>query len=309
MDLGNRETVITRSDAVSRGVGDEHLRRMVATRVLTRIRRGSYLDTLDLEALQREQRHRVAVVAAVAAQESAGSVSHQSAAVLWGLPVWGCDLSVVHVTKMRRNAGRRTRLVHVHGAPLEADEHATVGEIAVTSVPRTVVDIACLSGFEAGVVVADAALRDGLVGPEELAAVVDRSRGRSGANTARAVVAFADGRSESVGESRSRVGMHRAGLPAPDLQFEVRRSDGSLVGRADFRWGRLLGEFDGLVKYGRLLRPGETPGDAVVREKRREDELRDLGCDMVRWGWSDLELATALYPRIRTAMDRSARRA
>ena len=72
--------------------------------------------------------------------------------------------------------------------------------------------------------------------------------------------------------------------------------------------GRLLGEFDGAVKYGRLLRPGESPGDAVVREKRREDGLRELGFDMIRWGWSDLDVPRTLYPRIAAAVSRSADR-
>ena len=52
--------------------------------------------------------------------------------------------------------------------------------------------------------------------------------------------------------------------------------------------GEDAGEFDGKVKYGRLLKVGETAGDVVYREKLREDALRDLGWQMVRWTWSDL---------------------
>ena len=53
---------------------------------------------------------------------------------------------------------------------------------------------------------------------------------------------------------------------------------GIVVGVADMAWPEhgVLGEFDGKVKYGRLLLPGESPGDAVFREKRREDEMRRL---------------------------------
>ncbi len=62
----------------------------------------------------------------------------------------------------------------------------------------------------------------------------------------------------------------------------------------------LLGEFDGRVKYGRLLRPGEEPGDAVFREKRREDELRRLtGFAMVRLVWADLHRPRETAARIR----------
>lgn len=251
-----------------------------------------------------EQRHLVAVHAALAAQGVGGVVSHQSAAVLLGLPVWGCGLGTVHLTKRRRNAGRRSALLHVHSAPMGDDEIVEVDGIPVTSPARTVFDLACSVGFESGVVVADAALAGRVCVTEDLVTMVERGRGRTGRAAARTAISFADGRSESVGESRSRVGMFRAGLPTPDLQFEARREDGSVVGRSDFRWGRLLGEFDGLVKYGRLLRPGETPGDAVVREKRREDELRELTFGMVRWGWADLAAPDRLYPRLRAAIER-----
>ena len=61
---------------------------------------------------------------------------------------------------------------------------------------------------------------------------------------------FADGLSESVGESRSRVMMHLTDLPAPVLQLKVHNEQGRLLGRCDYGWkdGRFLGEFDGLVK-------------------------------------------------------------
>ena len=65
--------------------------------------------------------------------------------------------------------------------------------------------------------------------------------------------------------------LHLAGLPAPVLQWEVCSPCGAVVARVDFGWPELrtVGEFDGRVKYGRLLRPGQDPGDAVFEEKRR----------------------------------------
>ncbi|WP_157970638.1 hypothetical protein [Nakamurella deserti] len=302
-------STLSRADAARRGMTDDDLRRLVAGRVLTRVRRNVYLASAAHGALSAEQRHAVAVRAAVAAHSVDAVVSHQSAAVLHGLPVWGTPLDVVHLTTRRRNAGRRSRLVHVHTAPVAPDEQCLIEGIAVTTPARTVFDLACSIRFEAAVVVADAALHAGSTSPADLLVQVERGRGRTGRPAARVAVTFADGRSESVGESRSRVGMHLAGVPAPDLQAAVYRPDGSVAGRPDFRWSRLLGEFDGAVKYGRLLRPGETAGDAVVREKRREDGLRDLGFDMIRWGWADLTEPDRLYSRIRAAVERSGRRA
>jgi hypothetical protein len=46
--------------------------------------------------------------------------------------------------------------------------------------------------------------------------------------------------------------------------------------------------FDGKAKYGRLLKPGQNPADAVYLEKRREDALRAEALSVVRWGWDAL---------------------
>jgi len=43
------------------------------------------------------------------------------------------------------------------------------------------------------------------------------------------------------------------------------------------------------VKYQKYLRPGEDAGDAVFREKRREDAIRRVtGWRVIRLSWADL---------------------
>jgi hypothetical protein len=119
------------------------------------------------------------------------------------------------------------------------------------------------------------------------------------------VVAFADARSESVGESRSRVAIARAELPPPTLQWEVRDGDGRLIGRVDFGWPeqRVIGEFDGKMKYGRQSTGDVTEGETVYREKRREDELRAQRLAVVRWGWEDLEGFETVARRLRHGIE------
>jgi hypothetical protein len=75
----------------------------------------------------------------------------------------------------------------------------------------------------------------------------------------------------------------------------------------DFGWPglRTVGEFDGRVKYVRLLRPGQDPGDVVFEEKRREDDLRDAGLQVVRWGWDDLGDFDLVAARLRRAFRRA----
>lgn len=81
-------------------------------------------------------------------------------------------------------------------------------------------------------------------------------------------------------------------VPTPRLQHEFRTASGRLVARTDFDWeGRLVGEFDGYVKYtcrrGRRGN-GEDPSQVAWQEKRREDDLRSLGPIVIRWIWYDL---------------------
>ena len=124
------------------------------------------------------------------------------------------------------------------------------------------------------------------------------------------MVRFADGRSESVGESRSRVVLAELGLMPSALQHPIRTQDGTLVGRADFAWEEQLvvGDFDGRIKYGRLLRPGQDAGDVVFGEKRREDAIHDAGWEVVRWTWADLAAPSGLADRVRRAQERGGRR-
>ena len=49
-----------------------------------------------------------------------------------------------------------------------------------------------------------------------------------------------------------------------------------------------VGEFDGEIKYGRLLKPGQSPGEVVFAEKVREDRIRATELGMARWVWDEL---------------------
>lgn len=275
------------------GYTDDELRRMLRSGHLVPVRRGCYLDSaLPVEPAQH---HALSVAAAVVQLAPEAVVSHVSAAVLHGLPIWAIPLQQVHVTRARRTGGRSGSRVHVHTAPLAADEVVPIGATRVTSLARTVCDVARTAPFEQAVVVADGALRTGRIDRADLAHALSRAAGRPGAPQARRVIAFADGRSDSAGESRSRVAIARAGLPTPVPQWEVRSSGGLLIGAVDFGWPEqmTIGEFDGEIKYGRLLKPGQSPGDVVFEEKRREDALRDEDLGVVRWLWSDLGPAFA----------------
>ncbi len=295
-----------RRDLLAEGHTDEGVRAAIRAGRLTRVRPGVYVEPDDPSRPDTDARHRRLVEATLPLLVPGAVLSHATAVVMHGLPSWGIALRRMHVTRDLPAGGRAGRHVHLHAAPLPAGDVVTVGTTAVTAVARTVVDVARSCSFESAVTVADAALFRGHVTVDELAAAVGTAAGRRGVARARAVLAVADGRADGPGESRSRVRMRRAGLPAPELQHVVRDARGRHVGRVDFWWEHagVVGEFDGMEKYGRSLRPGERLGDAVEREKRREDALRaQPGVrHVVRWTWHDLDPITPLTTRLHSLL-------
>jgi hypothetical protein len=281
-----------RPHLIAAGFSDDEMRRLVRTGRLTPVRRGVYVqgglpdDVLGRHALQ--------IAAAMGELAGDAVVSHVSAAVLHGLRIWAVRLGPVHVTRSRRGGGRRGALVHVHPAALDPEEITMIAGLPVTSLARTVADLARTLPFEQAVVVADSAMfykHPDRVELADLIAALEASPRRPGTRAARRAIDFSNGLSESVGESRSRVAIAAAGLPMPVLQWEVRASaTGAFIGRVDVGWPELrtVGEFDGLVKYGRTLRPGQDVAEVLVEEKLREDALRNEDLGVVRWIWKDL---------------------
>jgi hypothetical protein len=114
--------------------------------------------------------------------------------------------------------------------------------------------------------------------------------------------------------------MWRNHIPYPELQWSVVTADGVTVARTDFAWidACHTGEFDGLVKYGRLNPYAADPGRTIEDEKVREDSVRAESLGMSRWIWVDLaplrqrrtaarirdgmELSRKLYRRNRTTI-------
>ncbi|MCX5046120.1 hypothetical protein OG921_23395 [Aldersonia sp. NBC_00410] len=298
------ERLLHRRQALARGYTPGELERARQSGVLQLVRRGVYARTALVDAMDVESQHRLLIEATVATSDAQAVVSHASAAVLHGIAVWNLPLHRVHLTLDASSGGRIVRRRHVHTAPLAADDVVrTTDGIAVTSVARTIIDIARTAPFETAVVTADSALQRELVTNDELCVAIVLGAARRGIPRARRVVAFADGRSESVGESRSRVLMHTHGLPKPDLQRVIRAHTGRRLGRVDFyvEQHHTVGEFDGMGKYTRYLRPGETSADAVRREKLREDALRATGAAVARWTWPELDHPSVVVQRLRSA--------
>lgn len=269
-------------------------------RRVTRVQPGCYVESSYWAALTPHSRHCArAHLAALRFGEDL-EFSHLTAAALWRLPVIGVWPSRVHVASPRGSGAQPTRTLFRHRLGLDPDAE-TIDGLRVSSLAVTVAQVAASEAFAAGVVVADAALRrhpDTDLGRAAAAIPLHHGRAR-----ALAVADFADGRADRPGESISRVSMRAAGLPMPGVQVELHGASGARY-VVDFLWPqcRLIGEFDGAVKYRdpEFLR-GRTPEQALADEKYREDDLRAAHHGMSRWGWTVANSPPLLAQQLRRA--------
>ncbi|MFD6256789.1 hypothetical protein ACFWF7_30405 [Nocardia sp. NPDC060256] len=301
---------VQRCEALAKGFSDGELRRLTAQRSWLRVRPGSYVLPEAYGAMDREARYQVLVHATAGHLSAPAAISHQSSAAVHGLPLWGLPLDRVHVTRQRSSGGHRGKHLHVHCAPVRDADVTQVGSLLVLSPARTIADIARTVGLQEAVVIGDAAGRQFGISHESFCQALTYAAGRPGYRAALRAIGLLDGRSESVGESRSRVVLSALDLPVPELQTTILDDAGRFVARVDFCFEErgIIGEFDGKVKYGGDLNPNENPATTLYREKLREDLLRDLGWEVVRWTWSDLDTPTILDTRFRRAVARTAHR-
>ena len=294
--------IVQRDAALARGISTRRVDDAVRSGALILLARGRYLPRealADVDA-PRDELYRYRSIAS-ALGSGRPVLSHDSAAAVLGLKLLYPDQNNVHVTNGRKSGGSRRPQRNVHAGLLPDDDLVDVDGVLVTGPARTAVDVALATAtFPQGLTAFDAALAAG-VDREDLRRMLATSR--RGVGLARRALSFADGRAESPGESWSRAQMIEAELPVPDLQVEYVLASGKTA-RCDFGLDDIfVGEFDGLVKYRRSMRAGESPEDVVIREKIREDELRDLGLDVGRWVWRDLRQAT-MVAKLKRRYDR-----
>jgi hypothetical protein len=303
--------VVLRRQAVAHGYSVTEVERLCRAGVWVRIRRGAYVERTLWTTMTAEARHKAIVHAVILSLVEPAVASHVSAGVMNGLPTWGYDLSTAHVTRGDLHSPRTEAGVQHHAASLWPDDVIEIGGVAATSPVRTAIDMARLGGFERGVVAADAAFRLSPDDPEALLRCLDRMRDWPGARDAGRVVEFADPRSESVGESRNRVAFELAGLPRPVPQDHiVDPSTGLIVARVDFHFleHATIGEFDGRQKYRGEALDDMSAAEVVWREKRREDMLRDLGYEVCRVIWPELDMIALIRNRFLKAFERASKR-
>lgn len=301
---------LTRLPGVSRYTVDA----LVRAKVLVRVRRGAFVLArahAAATAWERDELRTRAVGHSLAAGPDAHhALSHTSALVAHGMPYFGAD-GLVHLVRFDGGRGRHDVTIFVH-RPVDAHWVETVDGLHVVRPALAALQAAALHGPEAGVVCLDGVLHQAEVldlqqtgqrrGPararteSDVAQAVLEGFGTAGP-VVREVVNLADGRSESVGESRTRWLLHVLGFGPLLPQFPVDLGDRTVY--ADLKLGRwpVLVEFDGMGKY-------DAPG-ALRAEKRREDALRALGYEVVRLTWDELANPRLVRHKILAAIARA----
>jgi len=279
---------------------DRQLRRQREGGLLLRLATGVYVNRREFDSLDRDGQHLTRVHAAALLSGLEEQFSHDSAAALWRLPSIGPWPLVTHQVVERQAGGRSRAAIRRHG--IGFDPHAEVVDgVLVTSLARTVIDMATVTPFVRAVAMADRAMAAGTSHADFVRAIESRTS-TQGRERAHRVIDFASGKAESAGESLARVQFHALGYPPPELQVEFADSEGS-IGHVDFYWPELdlIVEFDGQSKYGpnRQFQRSISLEQILLGEKAREDRLRRLVHGFARITWSRTVDRRALADQLR----------
>ena len=231
-------------------------------------------------------------------------------AVVYGGPVvWGRTAGLPPRGDGRLWRGREVRLRRRRRC-VPDDQRTTRMGIPVTTIARTLADcLVDLPGPDA-FVVGDALLRAGCQYDrrhpersrfsletllEDTAEILQTMAGCRGIARARKLLPLLSPASESPGESLTRYWLLRLGMPKPQLQIKV--EDRGETWYLDLGWLVVMVEveYDGEGKYA-------LSGDALFREKQRQDRLAALGWRTLRVTKRDLKNPHDLFARVLALM-------
>lgn len=292
---------MTAAELVAAGWHTDQIRASTRRGDLMLLRRGIYADgekARKLASLAGGDQL-LAVAAATALVRPGAVVSHQSAAYLHNIDLVGRRDVTVHLTRPPGGGWQGRAGIQLHAASLPGQHVTTIVGLPVTSAARTVIDLARVLQFQAGVVVADSALHQRLASRDDLRSVLATCRRWPGTRAAADVIEFADGRAESPLESLARIVFRDCGLPRPQLQALIGDTDD--VARVDFYWPqyRTIAEVDGAVKYADTTR--------AIAQLDRDRWLRTLGYEVVHFTWDDITARPQwVGPRVEDAFRRGA---
>ncbi len=286
--MAEQSGLVLRRQALATGMSAEEIKRTVRRGEWVAVRRGVYTTRSLWDALEPRERPLLEVRAASLNMVMPHVISHDSAALLHGMPILEATPRLVHITRFGVQGSRTRHGVKHHLAPFESKQIDFVDGLPVLDIARTAVDICREHGRRHGLVACDSAMR--LIGDRSLlheAAAPMRSWRH--VTVVRDCVGRADAGAETVGESLFRDLLDELGLGPVETQFGL-RADGREVW-CDMRIGRQVFEFDGRLKFRTEAEGGvakRDPGDVLWAEKKRQDFVCGFKLGMSRAVWADL---------------------
>jgi hypothetical protein len=291
-----------------RGVPPPLMRSLIRSGQLIRMRQGAYATrrAVDWAGADPVRALALDVLAARATLSGSGSgnavASYQSAARLHRLslltsPPKGA-VSLTLPPDRKQNRATPSDVVF-HASQLPKEHVTRLYNLPLTTVARTVSDLARTLPFMDAVVVADSALHQEKTTKPELHQVLEEGKGWPGVRQARRVVDFADDRAESPLESAARVVFAEAGLEPPELQVTIHgeQEQEPFAARVDFLWReqKVVAEADGLVKY--------NDREDLLKERERDHQLRAAGYTVVHFTWQEIfQAKETVIERVRNAL-------
>lgn len=279
---------MSRRDVLDCGITPSRLTLLLRSGVLVPVRRGVYANAAAWGSLDIYRgRPRLEARAAVMKMDRGWVLSHDSAALEWGLPLLRRPPKFVHITRPGYSSAWTRFGVKHHYAHYQSSQVERVGELSVLNVARTVVDIGREHGEVACILAADAAIRSGVARAALIEAYLPMSYWPH-ITGVRSGVDFADGRAENPAESLGRILVDELGIGKTDPQFPIRLGDG--VAWGDIRVGNHIFEIDGRIKYRSVAAGGVAQGsieEVIWEEKKRERLIQAEGLGVSRIFWED----------------------
>jgi hypothetical protein len=271
-------TVFTFGQARAAGYSRRCLEQAVPA-VVRRLGVGVYVGEELWQADDLRGRHRLVVAGRILETRAAWLSARRSAAVFHDLPLLGDPPARPQLLRAPDGVRVKGKNRHERIATVLLEEKVEVAGVPTACLARTVFDLAREEPFRNGLIAADAALRRGLEHGELLAMTKMRMTW-PGALNALKVARLANGLHETALESLSWAACVTLGLPMPEPQVRVFLGD-VLIARVDGLWRaqNTIGQADGLFKY--------KDREGVLKDKRQDEQLEDLGFEVARWGWTE----------------------
>jgi very-short-patch-repair endonuclease len=270
--------VVTREQLLVHGVSASWIDRRIASGYLHPILPGVYaVGRRDLPPRGRW-------LAGVLAGGEGAALSHRSAGSLSDLLAWTGFIEITAPRQLRPRPGFRP-----HHATLPADELTGIDGIAVTTVPRTLLDLAAVLPYERLESAVNRAEMLELGGRPSARDLIARYPGRRGVRRLRSVLdrldrGMAVTRSEL--EERFRRFIARSALPNPEFNAAIEVNGNWYVVDCLWRQFGLAVELDGFQWHGTRK--------AFQSDRARDRALLAIGLRTARVTWSDLNKPAAL---------------